>query len=119
VSWQLVKATLDEFTELVQFPAIEGKTWNHPVLAGDVLLVRNDQEMASFRLPLARRRCGAISHVQSIRKRPAALRPEAWRQEGGAMMASRTFCDSYSQVVVIVVRPSCSTKVVESNVSPG
>jgi len=51
----LVKAAPDQFMELARFPAIEGKTWNHPVLVGHILLIRNGQELAAFRLSLASR----------------------------------------------------------------
>jgi outer membrane protein assembly factor BamB len=46
----LVSATPDGYKEVARAPALEGKTWNHPVLVRDVLLVRNDHEMAAFRL---------------------------------------------------------------------
>lgn len=52
----LVAATPDGFEELARFPGIEGRTWNHPALVGDVVLVRNGQEMAAFRLPRVRPR---------------------------------------------------------------
>jgi hypothetical protein len=51
----LVAAAPDGFLERARFEAIEGKTWNHPVLAGDVLLARNAEEMVALRLPPAGR----------------------------------------------------------------
>jgi outer membrane protein assembly factor BamB len=50
----LVGAKTDSFTELARMPAIEGKTWNHPAIVRDILLVRNGEQMAAFRLPIAR-----------------------------------------------------------------
>ena len=48
----VVGATPSGFEELARFPALEGKTWNHPVLIDDLLLVRNGQEMVAFQLSL-------------------------------------------------------------------
>lgn len=50
----LVSATPDGFQELARRPALEGKTWNHPVVVGDRLYVRNAEEMVAFRLPMSR-----------------------------------------------------------------
>ena len=44
----LVNATPTRHEELARFSAIEGKTWNHPVITDGTLLVRNIQEMAAF-----------------------------------------------------------------------
>ena len=42
-----------EQRELTKFKALNGKTWNPPAMIGDILLVRNDQEAACYRLPVA------------------------------------------------------------------
>jgi outer membrane protein assembly factor BamB len=48
----LVAADPTEPRELARIPAVEGKTWNHPVVAGDRLFVRNGVEAACFALPV-------------------------------------------------------------------
>jgi outer membrane protein assembly factor BamB len=46
----LLAANPEKHQELGRFQAIEGKTWNHPVVAHGRLYVRNDTEMATFEL---------------------------------------------------------------------
>jgi len=48
----LVEPMPSERRELTRFTALKGKTWNPPALAGELLLVRNDQEAACYRLPV-------------------------------------------------------------------
>ena len=48
----LVAADPSEHRQLASFQALEGKTWNHPVLVGDRLYVRNSQEAAAYRVQL-------------------------------------------------------------------
>lgn len=49
----LVEAQSEKHTERGRFKAIEGKTWNHPVIAHDKLIVRNAEEIACFELKAA------------------------------------------------------------------
>ena len=46
----LVRATPERHDEVARFPAIEGRSWNHPIIAGGYLVVRNLREMAAFDL---------------------------------------------------------------------
>jgi outer membrane protein assembly factor BamB len=46
----LLAANPKKLEELGRFPAITGKTWNHPVVVRNRLYVRNDTEIAAFEL---------------------------------------------------------------------
>lgn len=46
----LVRADPTAHQEITRFPAIAGKTWNHPAMSDGILLVRNIEEMAAFDL---------------------------------------------------------------------
>jgi len=48
----LVAADTSAHREVASFQALEGKTWNHPVLVGDRLYVRNSQEAAAYKIKL-------------------------------------------------------------------
>jgi outer membrane protein assembly factor BamB len=46
----LVRATPERLEEKARFNALSGKTWNVPAITDGVLLVRNEREMAAFRI---------------------------------------------------------------------
>jgi outer membrane protein assembly factor BamB len=46
----LVRAAPEQHQELARFSAITGKTWNVPAISDGLLLVRNETEMAAFRI---------------------------------------------------------------------
>ena len=46
----LLEANSKQLVELGKLRALASKTWNHPVITGNRLLVRNDEEMACYEL---------------------------------------------------------------------
>lgn len=49
----LVGCTPEKHVVRARLAALDGQTWNNPCLSGDRLLVRNAEEAAAYRLPLA------------------------------------------------------------------
>lgn len=47
----VLAASPDEHRELARLKALEGKTWNHPVVVGDRLYLRNSVEAVCYQLP--------------------------------------------------------------------
>lgn len=47
----LAEATPERFKELGRIKAMKDRTWNHPALSGNILIVRNNKEMVAYRLP--------------------------------------------------------------------
>ena len=82
----LVEASPEGFNELTRFAALDGQTWNNPVVSGRVLLVRNATEAACYELPSGSAADPAIRQPAEERKQhedravgeepaPAAIRP--------------------------------------------
>ncbi|HEV3344767.1 MAG TPA: PQQ-binding-like beta-propeller repeat protein [Pirellulales bacterium] len=49
----LVEASSERLNELTRFAPLDGQTWNNPVVAGRLLLVRNATQAACYELPPA------------------------------------------------------------------
>jgi outer membrane protein assembly factor BamB len=49
----LIRANPSKLDEVARHKVFDGKTWNHPVLVGNRVFVRNAEEAACFELPLA------------------------------------------------------------------
>ena len=62
----LLEANPKELVELAEFEALEGKTWNHPVVIGTQIFLRNGKEAACYELPVV----GASSN--SMKDEPGA-----------------------------------------------
>ena len=96
----LVSATPDKFNEIARVPGIEGKTWNHPALAGDVLHTPATKSM-NQRIAELRSACAVIkSHCLPSGSASGAA-SESGRPRGN---------DAYSESALFVTLRSRSSR---------
>lgn len=58
-----IRANPRELEELCRFPAVRGKTWNHPAYANGYLYVRSEEQMACFKIPLEGEQTAGDHHM--------------------------------------------------------
>jgi hypothetical protein len=63
----LLAANPDHHEELGRFQAIDGKTWNHPVIVNGQLYMRNAEEIACYQLKVVRQTSSTIFPSGKIR----------------------------------------------------
>ncbi len=54
----LIQANPSKLDEVARAKVLEGKTWNHPVLVGNRVYVRNAEEAACFEVPVVKQSSG-------------------------------------------------------------
>ena len=64
---KLLEANPEEFSEIGSLSAMDGKTWNHPVLVGSRLFIRNAEEAVCYELPTSPQQpSGTTSALEQI-----------------------------------------------------
>lgn len=68
----LVKCGPEKFEEVASHQLLDasGVTWNHPALAGDILLVRNAREAAAYRVALRQQSSSGANESPSTQEEP-------------------------------------------------
>ena len=56
----LLRTNPREHEELARFRVLEGRTWNHPVIVGNRLYVRNGEEAVCFQMPVVSTETAAV-----------------------------------------------------------
>ena len=67
----LLRATPDQWSELGRLEVLSGRTWNHPVLVGNRLYLRNAQEAVCYEVSVVEQAPPGESQEEANRRKPA------------------------------------------------